>query len=218
MSTATMDTESRIRDAALHLFSQRGFQATGIRDLAKDAGITTAALYHYMGSKNDLLFDLVQEGLRRLIADAKESAPRSASGSEAIAGLMTAHVRFHINNPMLAHVIDTQFSALPEDRRAEVQILRDQYEVLWRRAIQLGRKNGEFEVAKPTIARLALLEMGNGVANWYRPSGRLTAARVAAEFSALALRLLGTCRESPVVSGGQRRRAAASRSNGQLLR
>lgn len=191
MAAPELGTKSRIREAALYLFSQRGFEATGIRDLAKDAGITTAALYYYMGSKVDLLFNLIQEGLHVLAAHAEIGIANSPNASAAIAGLMTSHVRFHIENPMLARVIDTQFSALPEDLRSEVQLLRDEYEKLWSNAILLGQKSGEFNVSEPTIARLALLEMGNGVANWYRPDGRLPTARVAEEFSALALRLLG---------------------------
>ena len=40
------DTEERVRDAALRLFAAHGFEATGIRDFARDAGVSSAALYH----------------------------------------------------------------------------------------------------------------------------------------------------------------------------
>ena len=40
------DTAARIHEAALRLFAAHGYAATGIRDVARDAGVTTAALYH----------------------------------------------------------------------------------------------------------------------------------------------------------------------------
>ncbi len=184
-------TESRISAAALYLFSTKGFEATGIRDIARDAGVTTAALYHYMGTKNDLLFRLVRDGMTRLISRAREALKNATSSAEKITALMTSHVLFHTHEPLLARVIDTQYRSLTEDRRAEVQALRDEYEALWAGVLLKGRDTLEFDVREPSLARLALLEMGNGVAQWYRPSGRLSAGQIAEEMSRLSLRLLG---------------------------
>ncbi|HEY8641410.1 MAG TPA: helix-turn-helix domain-containing protein, partial [Candidatus Dormibacteraeota bacterium] len=41
--------------AALRLFGTKGYGAVGIREIALEAGISTAALYHYMRTKEDLL-------------------------------------------------------------------------------------------------------------------------------------------------------------------
>jgi AcrR family transcriptional regulator len=54
-------TRKQILDAALRLFSERGFARTTVRDIAREAGITDAAIYYHFESKRDLLEALVDE-------------------------------------------------------------------------------------------------------------------------------------------------------------
>jgi AcrR family transcriptional regulator len=54
-------TRKQILDASLHLFSERGFARTTVRDIARAAGITDAAIYYHFQSKRDLLQALVEE-------------------------------------------------------------------------------------------------------------------------------------------------------------
>jgi len=54
-------TRKQILDASLRLFSERGFARTTVRDIARDAGITDAAIYYHFGSKRELLETLVEE-------------------------------------------------------------------------------------------------------------------------------------------------------------
>ena len=49
------DTERRILNAALDLMRDRGFDKVSIRDICKEAGITTGAFYHHFSSKEALL-------------------------------------------------------------------------------------------------------------------------------------------------------------------
>lgn len=71
-------TRQQILDASLRLFSERGFARTTVRDIARQAGITDAAIYYHFESKRDLLEALVEErgflsslqNLARLQADA----------------------------------------------------------------------------------------------------------------------------------------------------
>jgi AcrR family transcriptional regulator len=64
-------TRKQILDASLRLFSERGFARTTVRDIAREAGITDAAIYYHFESKRDLLEALVEErgflaGLKQL--------------------------------------------------------------------------------------------------------------------------------------------------------
>ena len=55
------DTRLHILDASLSLFSERGFACTTVRDIARVAGITDAAIYYHFASKRDLLEALFEE-------------------------------------------------------------------------------------------------------------------------------------------------------------
>ena len=50
-----------ILDAALHLFSTRGFRSTSTRDIADIAGISTGALYHHFSDKELIFQSLLEE-------------------------------------------------------------------------------------------------------------------------------------------------------------
>lgn len=54
-------TRQQILDASLSLFSHRGFARTTVRDIARKAGITDAAIYYHFDSKRELLAALVEE-------------------------------------------------------------------------------------------------------------------------------------------------------------
>ena len=49
------ETRSRILDAALELFRERGFEETTMREIARRAGVATGAAYYYFASKEDLV-------------------------------------------------------------------------------------------------------------------------------------------------------------------
>lgn len=49
------ETERKILNAALSLMRERGFDRVSIRDICKEAGITTGAFYHHFPSKEALL-------------------------------------------------------------------------------------------------------------------------------------------------------------------
>ena len=51
---AAGDTSTRIRDAALALFAERGVAATSLREVARSAGVAPGLVGHYFGSKDGL--------------------------------------------------------------------------------------------------------------------------------------------------------------------
>jgi AcrR family transcriptional regulator len=75
------DTRSRLRELALQLFAEQGYEKTSLREIAERLGVTKAALYYYFKSKEDIVASLVEDyvaQLDELIAWGKEQ-PRSAA-------------------------------------------------------------------------------------------------------------------------------------------
>lgn len=181
----------RLRDSALRLFAEKGFEATGIRELADAAGMTSANVYYHAGSKEELLMCLMRECLEDLIAQAAAVTARPASPAGHLRGLVTAHVRTHIEHRLLCLVSDNELRSLHGDRRASIVALRDTYQEIWEATIRRGMAAGEFAVADTGIATLALLEMCTGVVHWFSPAGRLSVGELGEQFAVMALRCLG---------------------------
>lgn len=54
-------TREVILEAAEHLFAERGFAATSVRDIVRHAGTSAPSLYHFFGSKENLVIELVAD-------------------------------------------------------------------------------------------------------------------------------------------------------------
>lgn len=186
-----MSTEERVRDAAVRLFAERGFHGTGIRDLAQAAGLSSATLYHYMGTKEDLLVEIMRTSLTALITEAEQIGgdPR-----ERLVALVKMHVRAHAEKPRETTVVDGEMRSLTGERRDEIVALRDRYERFWQDAIDAGIEARQLDIAEPSIARLALLEMCSGVSRWYSPAGPVDLSDLTIHYASMALGMLGASR------------------------
>jgi AcrR family transcriptional regulator len=184
-----MDLE-RVQRAGVSLFATKGFAATGIRELGSAAGINSATLYHYVGSKEDLLVSIMRSCLQELI-DAGAAALRASSEPVVqLAGLVSSHVGLTAVNQLTARVAEYEMRALSATNRPSLQGLRDEYEALFAQVLERGQRVGAFKTQDLTMARLAIMEMGTGVAHWYRPDGRLDLPTVQRFFVDMACKIL----------------------------
>ncbi len=186
-----MSSRERVRAAAVKLFATKGFHGTGIRDLAQEAELSSASLYHYMGTKEDLLADIMRTALNRLLGAAREAIADSTDPVRRMRSLVAVHVLAHAVGPAETRVVDNEVDVLSPAARAPVVALRDDYERLWAAAIEDGVGAGVCHTAHPAVTRLALLEMCSGVARWYSPQGALTLEELAGHYAGLVLRALG---------------------------
>ena len=71
------DTRSQIREVALELFAEQGYDKTSLREIAERLGITKAAVYYHFKTKEEILASLFDEffaGLDELVAWARAQA------------------------------------------------------------------------------------------------------------------------------------------------
>ncbi|HWD04135.1 MAG TPA: TetR/AcrR family transcriptional regulator [Amycolatopsis sp.] len=181
----------RVRSAAVKLFAAKGFHGTGIRELAQEAELSSASLYHYMGTKEDLLVDIMTTALRRLLDAAAKATAGATDPVGRLRSLVALHVVAHAARPAETRVVDNEVDAISAPARARVVALRDEYEALWAQAIADGVAAGVFHTAHPAVTRLALLEMCSGVARWYSPAGPVSLEGLATHYAQLALGALG---------------------------
>lgn len=170
-------THERILECALGLFATTGFHGTGIRDIARSAGISTSNLYHY-GSKEALLAQIMTSALTRLLRAAEIVTARCPNPDERLDNLVRMHVVTHALSPEASNVVDDQVSALDDSSRVAVIALRDRYELFYAEVVGEGVAAGHYRVADASAARLGILEMCSGVSRWFSPKGRFSAVEL----------------------------------------
>ncbi|MGH3358589.1 MAG: TetR/AcrR family transcriptional regulator [Nocardioidaceae bacterium] len=183
--------KDRVREAAVRLFATKGFHGTGIRDLAQAADLSSATLYHYMGTKEDLLVRIMTESLQRLVDTGRELKESARSPRDKIGRLVQLHVITHALQQEQTIVVDNELRVLSTGARKTVLSLRDEYEALWRDTISEGCAQNTFQVPDQGIVRLGLLELCTGVARWYSPSGALPLTDITQAHVRMAYAMLG---------------------------
>src|SRR5580698_2181806 len=81
------DTRSRLRQLALELFAEQGYEKTSLREIAERLGVTKAALYYYFKSKEDIVRSLVEDymaDIDDLIAWGKDQPRSPATRAEIV--------------------------------------------------------------------------------------------------------------------------------------
>jgi AcrR family transcriptional regulator len=88
------DARARLQEAALALYSERGYDETTVAEIAERAGLTKRTFFRYFADKREVLF-WGSELLEQLMVAAIEAAPEPASALGLIgAALDAAATRF----------------------------------------------------------------------------------------------------------------------------
>lgn len=94
----SIPTEDRIWNASLALFARQGFAGTTTRDIADASGLTVGSLYHYMGSKDDLLENMMLGGMTGLLEAATAVVVATKDSPERLGSLVHLHVAVHAHH------------------------------------------------------------------------------------------------------------------------
>ncbi|NKY88936.1 TetR/AcrR family transcriptional regulator [Nocardia veterana] len=83
---AGQSTKDAIREAAIRLFSTKGFEQTSLREVADAVGITKASLYYHYASKLDLLLAIIEpifDDMKQVV-DELDGVPHSPAGAREV--------------------------------------------------------------------------------------------------------------------------------------
>lgn len=176
---------------AAQLWSEKGYAAVGIREISRAAHLTPGALYHYMGTKEELLTHIMTQTIAPLVQSAGEILSSAGPILSRLDALVALHVRAHALDQLHTRITDLEYRSLTGESRMAIALLRDEYEAVWRTLIRAGSASGTFHAADENVTTIVLLEMCTGVAHWYNRSGRLDVDSVVAIHQELSRRLLG---------------------------
>jgi AcrR family transcriptional regulator len=192
VSGATPAAPSRPREAdllrtAIRLFRERGFHATSMQDLAEGLGMNRGSLYHYIESKDDLLWSIVSGALRQLDDQLRPILEAEAPGRERLRLAIAAHLAFAAEHAAELSLVQVELRSLSPERRATIVERRDAYERMWRAAISAAIGEGTLRPLNVRLAAIAILSACNWFTQWYRPEGPLSVKDIATEFADLFL-------------------------------
>ncbi len=171
-----------ILQAAARCFARKGYRGTTIGDIARELGVSNAALYYYVKSKEEVLFlchqasmDLGMEGLRRAGEMGGPAADRLRVALASFIEQMAENLR--------GCFVMLEGGMLSPRLHRHVVRRRDEYERRLRDLVAEGVAEGEFVPCNPKLVVFAMLGAVNWVQKWYSPSGELGPKDIAAAFA-----------------------------------
>lgn len=181
-----------ILEAAAQIFSQRGFHAASMQDIAQAVNLQKASLYHHVASKQELLVELLDKALDLMIDELTSALSQPLPAGQRLHLAVAAYLNLLAEHRDLAAVLLLEYRSLDPEYRARHQPRRDRFERLWRNLIEEGVQSGEFCCVDPAMTARALLGALNWFITWYRPDGLLNAAQISQTFTTLFLNGLHT--------------------------
>jgi AcrR family transcriptional regulator len=179
--------EADLLAAATRLFRQRGFHATSMQDLGEALGMNRGSLYHYIASKDDLLWAVLTRAFDLLEARVLPLLESDAPPLERLSAAIREHLRVAADHADELSLIQIELRSLSRERLAELIRRRNAYEGLWRRAIEEGIADASLRAFDVRLAGIGILSACNWFTQWYRPDGSQTVDEIADIFTDLFL-------------------------------
>lgn len=200
-----------IVEAAAKLFQTKGFAATSLEDIATEVGMWKGSLYHYIHSKEELLFVVVREPAERILEDLRMVSALDLPPAEKLRLVAQAHGRVLETTFVYASVYLQEVAG--RGRSTEWAARDREYVHLITGIIDEGIASGDFSSQLDArTATFALVGALNWVTRWYRPEGALSGSKIAEQICSTFLGGVLT-RSSTALTVPATRVAAASESD-----
>ncbi len=172
---------------AARLFREKGYLASNLRELAKRVGIQGGSIYHHFGSKQEILFQLMDNTMTDMVERLTEELAAANNLEEKLHRLFLFHIEYNICGPDETYITDDELRNLSSDNYLQVIAKRDKYQQLFEQVFAAGKEQGWLVEDVKLVARAAI-QMGTGVSRWYRPEGPLRIEEIAEQYTALFFR------------------------------
>jgi len=168
-------TRQDILEAAAQIFSEKGYHAASMQDIARAVHLQKASLYHHVSGKQEILLALLDQGLDILIERLGEVLGQQLPPAEKLHLAIRTYLQLLVEYRDVAAVLLLEHRSLEPELHARHIPRRDRFEGLWRALIQMGVDEGVFDCSDPAMATRALMGVMNWMITWYRPDGPLEA-------------------------------------------
>lgn len=193
---AMLPRVARLREAELYraaaaLFNKQGYASTSMRQICRAMGIRESSLYHYIRSKEDLLYHICERSMFLSLEAIEPIVKLSSRSKLKLKRMIETHITTIAENSNEHSTMLKELRALSPRNQRKIIRLRDRYEALFRKVIADCVQEKVLRDTDVKIATLALLGMMNWLIHWYSPTGPMKSEEIARIFSGLFLKRAG---------------------------
>lgn len=190
LSPSGAEKREQIVQAAAALFREKGYHGTSIGDIAARVGLPKGGIYHYIDSKEQLLYEITCRGIRALLPLLRRIRDSHLAPEPKLREAVRAHIASLAAYRDYVSVFLQEKRALAPEHLKEYVRDRDDVEQIFRDIIREGIEKGCFREVNPKLIAFAILGMCNWVVQWYRVDGESSIEEIAELFADAAARIL----------------------------
>lgn len=178
------DKVQQILRTAAQLFSENGYEATSLDTIADRVGIHKATLYHYVESKESILYQCLLRSFSDLDELEVEMADRSRPVLDRLHNFAT-RLAIAQNNDFGRCVVLIGARPLEALATAEIRDFQRRLDLIVRDLVTEGMVQGVIRPCNPGLVAAMLFGALNWVPRWYDEKGPMRLGEVVDEFMAM---------------------------------
>jgi len=180
--------KNTIKTISINLFYKKGYFATSISDIAREAGIQKSSIYYHYSNKEEILFDILKTTMADLYENLEAQIKGVQGAEEKMRAAIQSHVIFHMERQKEVLISDSELRGLTADNYKRIIGTRDKYGRIFESLIKNGIKEGGFEDLDFKVVSYAILTMCTAVSMWFNTQGRLSKEQIAHIYSDFVLK------------------------------
>lgn len=169
----------KLLQTAAHLFRNKGYERTTVRDLASAVGIQSGSIFHHFRSKEEILRSVMEENILYNTAVTRAALAEANGVRQRLLALIRCELLAITGGTGEAMaVLVFEWRSLSEQGQAHILGLRDSYEQLWLDVLEQARAAGHCS-GEPFIIRRLLAGALSWTNTWFRDDGPLNLEQLA---------------------------------------
>ena len=171
-----VDPQTKKREisrVAARVFYEKSYEGASMQNIAEAVGLTKAGLYHHIGSKDELLFEIMNFGMDILQETVLDKVKDISDPRERLTRTIAGHI------DLIVRARDQEITVILHENRSLRGALRKRINVRKRRYIEfleeaiagVQKQAGGIKADPPGLAAFALLGMINWLYQWYTREG-----------------------------------------------
>lgn len=155
-------------EVAARTFFENGFDRTSMRDIAASVGITAGSIFYHFASKNQLLVEVIEEGIRQGHEVAEREFVGVTGSLARFRALILGHLRVLHDRRHMHKVSIQEWDRLSVEERARLKQSSHRYRVRWLSVLDELRQDGILR-ADPELFRRAQIASLNWTLHYREP-------------------------------------------------
>jgi AcrR family transcriptional regulator len=171
--------------SAAKLFSQLGYRAVTMDDIASSLGYTKSILYYYFSNKNEILWQIYLCSFEKYSGDLQAILDAKLPSDITLKSMIRQHALNVMRNPEWAAIYNNEDSELNPSQRRQLSRMKRDYDAVFEKIFEAGVSQKLFRDIPRHVAVSGILGMCNWLYSWFREKGTLAPEQIADQFTTL---------------------------------